>query len=193
MPYHSLNATKYTPFRDPPIRTQSIMIDTKYCLLMAEYNVWMNAKVYAACSTLPREALFEDRGAFFRSIYLTLNHIAYADMAFLSRFTGEPPTVPPLGEDLFGGFAALRAERERLDRRILDWAPTLTFEWLNLPLTYVSKVDGRERSVPRWALVSHLFNHQTHHRGQVTALLSQQNVDVGATDIPFMPQFNSAS
>lgn len=66
------------------------MIDTKFCKLMAEYNVWMNGKIYTACSTLPQEVLIEDRGAFFRSIYLTLNHIAYSDLAFLSRFTGEP-------------------------------------------------------------------------------------------------------
>ena len=168
------------------------MIDTKFCQLMAEYNAWMNSKVYAACSSLPQEALHEDEGAFFKSIYLTLNHIAYADLAFLSRFTGVPPEVPPLGEDLFGGFTKLRAEREKLDRRVLAWASTLTPDWLTLPLTYVSKVDGRERTVPRWALVTHLFNHQTHHRGQVTTLLSQRKIDVGFTDIPFMPQFSDA-
>ena len=168
------------------------MIDTSFCQLMAKYNAWMNSKVYTACSSLPQEALYEDLGAFFKSIYLTLNHIAYADLAFLSRFTGEPPEVPPLGEDLFGSFVNLRVERERLDRRILDWASTLTSDWLILPLTYVSKVDGRERTLPRWALVAHLFNHQTHHRGQITTLLSQRKIDVGFTDIPFMPQFSAA-
>lgn len=167
------------------------MIDAAYCQLMAEYNAWMNGKVYAACASLPQEVLLEDRGAFFKSIYLTLNHIAYSDMAFLSRFTGDPTEVPPLGQDLFGGFAQLRAEREKLDRRLVNWASTLTPEWLALPLTYVSKVDGRDRTVPRWILVTHLFNHQTHHRGQVTTLLSQRSVDVGSTDIPFMPRFSS--
>jgi uncharacterized damage-inducible protein DinB len=96
------------------------MIDTKYCQLMAEYNAWMNSKVYAACSTLTLDALLEDQGAFFKSIYMTLNHIAYADMAFLARFTGEPPEVPPLGKDLFGSFTKLHSEREKLDRRVLD-------------------------------------------------------------------------
>lgn len=159
--------------------------------LLAEYNAWMNGKLYAACATLPDAALTEDRGAFFKSIYLTLNHIAYSDLAFLSRFTGDPPEVPALGQDLFGSFPALRAERERLDRRLVAWVDTLTPEWLAEPLTYVSKVDGRERTVPRWALVTHLFNHQTHHRGQVTTLLTQRGVDVGSTDIPFMPRFNA--
>ncbi len=165
------------------------MIDPTYCHLMAEYNGWMNQKVYGACASMTEAQLHQDRGAFFKSIYLTLNHIVYGDMAFLSRFTGVPAEVPPLGVDLFGGFSALRSERAKLDERIVQWAATLTPEWLAGPLTYVSKVDGKERTVPRWVLAAHLFNHQTHHRGQVTTLLTQQGVDVGSTDLPFMPQF----
>jgi uncharacterized damage-inducible protein DinB len=168
------------------------MIDADYCQLMAEYNEWMNAKVYRVCASMSEAELRENRGAFFKSIYLTLNHIAYADIAFLSRFTGQPPEVPPLGEDLFGGFAQLRSEREHLDHRLLVWSSTLTPDWLSLPLTYVSKVDGKERMAPRRVLVTHLFNHQTHHRGQVTTLLTQQGLDVGSTDIPFMPRFSAA-
>lgn len=168
------------------------MIDSRFCALMARYNAWMNAKVYKVCAELPAAVLVEDRGAFFKSIYLTLNHIAYSDMAFLSRFTGEPPEVPPLDKELFGGFGELRRERERLDERLLAWASTLTADWLDMSQTYVSKVDGRARTVPRWALVVHLFNHQTHHRGQVTTLLAQMNIDIGPTDIPFMDQFNAA-
>lgn len=172
--------------------SEVIMIDPAYCQLMARYNEWMNRKVFAACGLLPRSALYEDRHAFFESIYLTLNHMAYADLAFLSRFTGEPQEVPPLGEDLFGGFDRLRSERGVLDARLEAWSASLTTDWLSLPLTYTSRVDGRERTVPRWVLATHLFNHQTHHRGQVTTLLTQQGVDIGATDIPFMPMFGDA-
>ena len=168
------------------------MIDCRFCQLMAEYNAWMNGKVYAVCSNLPSAALFEDRGAFFKSIYLTLNHIAYSDIAFLSRLTGDPSEVPPISEDLFGGFNELRAERKRLDQRLSVWASTLTADGLGSSQTYVSKVDGRVRTVPRWVLVVHLFNHQTHHRGQVTTLLSQLGVDVGSTDIPFIEKFSDA-
>jgi uncharacterized damage-inducible protein DinB len=159
------------------------MIDARYCQLMAEYNEWMNGKVYRACASLTEAALREDRGAFFKSIYLTLYHIAYADIAFLSRFTGQPPEVPPLGEDLFGGFAELRAERGQVDRRLLSWSSALTPDWLRLPLTYVSKVDGQERTVSRWVLVTHLFNHQTHHRGQIHVMLSQTPVRPPALDM----------
>jgi uncharacterized damage-inducible protein DinB len=95
--------------------------------------------------------------------------------------------VPDLNVDLFGSFAALRVERDAIDRRLLAWTATLTPDWLAEALTYVSKVDGVSRTRPRWLLVTHLFNHQAHHRGQVTTLLAQRGLDVGSTDLPFMP------
>ena len=168
------------------------MIDADYCRTMAQYNEWMNSRLFALCATLPEGELHADRGAFFKSIYATLNHIAYADLAFLSRFTGDPQAVPELDVDLFGGFAALRRQREGLDGRLLAWASALVPEWLAAPQTYTSKVDGRVRTVPRWTLVVHVFNHQTHHRGQVTTLLAQAGHDVGSTDIPFMPAFQGS-
>ena len=154
---------------------------------MAQYNEWMNSRLYALCATLPAQQLHEDRGAFFKSIYLTLNHIAYADLAFLSRFTGDPAVVPELGLDLFGGFERLCSERGALDQRLMSWAQSLRPEWLEAPLSYTSKVDGIVRTLPRWTLVVHMFNHQTHHRGQVLTLLAQLGHDIGSTDIPFMP------
>ena len=157
--------------------------------MIARYNEWMNSRLYALCARLPEPELRKDRGAFFRSIYLTLNHIAYGDLAFLSRFTGVPAVVPEPGVELFKGFAELRVEREALDARLLAWAASLTPQWLAESLTYTSKIDGKVRTVPKWALVTHMFNHQTHHRGQVTTLLSQMGLDIGSTDIPFMPEF----
>jgi uncharacterized damage-inducible protein DinB len=164
------------------------MITSEHCILMARYNEWMNSRMYALCATLPDAELRKDRGAFFKSIYLTLNHIVYGDLAFMSRFTGDPAVVPEPGVALFNDFAKLRGEREALDARILAWAGSLTPEWLGESLTYTSKIDGKVRTVPRWASVTHMFNHQTHHRGQVTTLLSQMGLDIGSTDIPFMPE-----
>jgi uncharacterized damage-inducible protein DinB len=163
------------------------MVTAGFCQTLARYNEWMNSRLYALCAKLPETELRADRGAFFGSVYATLNHIAYADLAFLARFTGEPKIVPELGADLFGTFAALRGERERLDQRLLDWTRALAPEWLTGDLTYVSKVDGATRTRPRWLLVTHLFNHQTHHRGQITTLLAQRGLDVGSTDLPFLP------
>lgn len=165
------------------------MITNEHCQLMARYNEWMNARLYAVCANLPEAELRKDHGAFFKSIYLTLNHIAYGDLSFMSRFTGDPAVVREPGLDLFSGFANLRVEREALDAQLLAWATSLTPEWLAESLTYTSKIDGKVRTVPRWIMVTHMFNHQTHHRGQVTTLLSQMGVDIGSTDIPFMPGF----
>jgi uncharacterized damage-inducible protein DinB len=165
------------------------MITHAYCQMMAHYNQWMNSRLYALCATLPEAELHQDRGAFFKSIYLSLNHIAYGDLAFLSRFTGNPAAVPELGAALFGSFCDLRTARETLDARILAWAASLEPNWLAESLTYTSKIDAKTRTVPRWALVSHMFNHQTHHRGQITTLLSQMGLEIGSTDIPFMPVF----
>ena len=165
------------------------MITSAHCHVMARYNEWINSRLYAICAEMSDADLHKDRGAFFKSIYLTLNHIAYGDLAFLARFTGTPSVVPELGVDLFGGFVNLRRERQALDARLLAWAESLTSGWLSEPLTYTSKVDGKTRTAPRWVLVTHMFNHQTHHRGQVTTLLSQMGLDIGSTDIPFMPEF----
>jgi uncharacterized damage-inducible protein DinB len=169
------------------------VITSAYCQLLARYNEWMNSRLYGLCGRLPDAELYQDRGAFFKSIYLTLNHITYGDLAFLSRFTGTPSVVPELGVDLFRGFARLRLEREALDVRILTWSKSLTQDWLAEPLTYTSKVDGKSRTVPKWELVAHMFNHQTHHRGQITTLLSQMGLDIGSTDIPFLPGFEHGS
>lgn len=167
------------------------MITTSFTRLMAQYNEWMNSRMYALCASLTDTELRQDRGAFFKSIYATLNHIAYGDLAFLSRFTGSPSVVPEPGVELFGSFSELRKERAALDQRLLDWSESLSPTWLAEPLTYTSKIDGKSRTVPKWILVNHLFNHQTHHRGQVTTLLTQMGMDIGTTDIPFMPQFHA--
>lgn len=165
------------------------MIDTEYCRVRSDYNTWMNQKLYAVCGDMTDSERKQDRGAFFGSIHATLNHILYGDLAFLSRFTGDPAEVPSLDGQLYEDFDALWQARQALDQRIADWSVKLTPEWLAGDLTYVSKVDNAARTMPRWILLTHMFSHQTHHRGQITTLLSQMGLDIGPTDIPFMPQF----
>jgi uncharacterized damage-inducible protein DinB len=163
------------------------MIDRHYCIVMASYNRWMNERVYACCAEVGDEERRRDRGAFFGSIHATLNHLLYGDLAWLSRFTSDPPRPPRLGEEIHADFATLRSAREKLDERLLAWSESLEPGWLEATFRYASQVDGRERSVPTWVLVTHLFNHQTHHRGQLTTLLSQLGQDPGVTDLPFAP------
>ena len=165
------------------------MITAEYCRMMAEYNGWMNDRLYLCCQDMEDAARKEDRGAFFGSIHGTLNHILFGDLAFMSRFTGEPEKAPELGQELYSRFEDLRHARQDLDNRILNWSKELTPDWLEQNLTYISKVDNQSRTAPHWALVTHMFNHATHHRGQITTLLSQLGLDMGSTDIPFMPRF----
>ncbi len=106
------------------------MITTDHCQLTARYNAWMNSRLYALCAGLPEAEFHKDRGAFFKSVYLTLNHIAYGDLSFLSRFSGTPAVIPEPGTDLFGDFRKLRIEREALDAQMVAWSATLTPEWL---------------------------------------------------------------
>lgn len=165
----------------------TIMITHDYCVLMSRYNEWQNNKLYAICGSLSDEQRRRDNAAYFGSIHGTLNHLMYADLAFLSRFTGDPEDEPAIGIDLYGSFGALKNARQLLDQRMLRWAASLTDEWLDQTLTYTSQVDGMTRTKKHWQLVTHLFNHQTHHRGQLTTLLSQAKIDYGSTDLPFMP------
>jgi uncharacterized damage-inducible protein DinB len=162
-----------------------------YYTVMASYNQWMNQKLYDICANIPDLERKSDRGAFFKSIDGTLNHILIGDLIWLGRFT-QQPFVAKLDQELYSDFSELRAERTRLDATILDWVQTLTPDWLNQPFTYTNS-SGFTRTLPHWLLVTHLFNHQTHHRGQLTTLLNQLGYSPGVTDLPAMPEFQLGS
>lgn len=158
--------------------------------LMAAYNQWQNQQMYAAAASLSDIERKADRGAFFKSIHSTLNHIVWGDLMWLSRFTGETLISSPSGVDVYADFAELHAARIALDARIIEWASGLDAAWLNEPVTWTSKVYGFTQTIPRWVQVQQFFNHQTHHRGQVSTLLMQQGIDVGVTDLPLLPMLN---
>lgn len=161
-----------------------------YYELMADYNHWMNQKLYCICAEISDETRRDDRGAFFKSVHGTLNHLLFGDRAWMGRFTDQP-FAARIGEELYQEFDELRQQRELTDRQIIDWAKTLSTDWLNQPFRYRSGSDGKTRELPNWVLVTHMFNHQTHHRGQLTTLLSQLGYDLGETDIPWMPSLNA--
>lgn len=157
--------------------------------LMADYNAWMNERLYALCAGLSDEERRRDRGAFFKSIHATLNHILWGDRAWMTRLAGKSyGDWTPIGTELYADFAELRAARTDMDREIRAWAAALTPEWLDAPYVFTSQVYKTTRVQPAWVFVTHMFNHQTHHRGQLTTLLAQMGLDFGITDIPMMPQ-----
>lgn len=159
--------------------------------LMARYNQWMNEKLYQVCASIPDQERKKDLGAFFKSIHGTLNHLLYGDRAWMSRFVAMPLAVTAIGEELHQDFDELRTDRTALDQQILDWSHGLSPQWLDAPFKYTSNVDGKTRVLPAWVLIMHMFNHQTHHRGQVTTLIKQLGHDPGITDLPWLPEFES--
>lgn len=174
------------------------MISCDYVRHMARYNRWMNDKLYAVAGTLPQAALDAERGAFFGSISGTLNHLLVADTIWLKRLAAHPAgfaSLAPLRDiamparldlPLVAGFAALQARRRELDALIVQWSLELTPAALAQALDY-HNMRGEAQCRPLPEVLMHLFNHQTHHRGQVTTLLSQLGLDVGATDLIAMP------
>ena len=170
------------------------MITPAYVMTMADYNQWINARVYAAARQLPVEELMQPRKAFFGSIIGTLNHIVVGDTTWLKRFATHPSAFESLdpiraldnpvalNQILFSDFDALTERRALIDEAIVLWAGQLTSADLSHTLTY-TRMSGDVAKKPLQALLVHFFNHQTHHRGQVTTLLSQAGVDVGVTDI----------
>lgn len=157
---------------------------------MALYNQWMNQKLYAVCAEIPDADRKKDLGAFFKSIHGTLNHLLYGDKAWMARFTGRPVDVA-IGQELFANYVELKKAREEADFEILAWSKNLKPDWLKEPFEYTSQVDGKTRILPTWILVTHFFNHQTHHRGQITTLMRQLGYESGVTDIPWLPELNA--
>lgn len=147
--------------------------------VMAAYNQQVNRQFYAACGALSDAERKQDRGAFFVSIHGTLNHLLLVDRLWLGGFTGNSVAFGSLDEELYADFAELRAERERTDVDIVAWADALDMEELEAPY-------NERLTFPKWLAVTHFFNHQTHHRGQLSALLSQCGLDYGVTDIPWV-------
>ncbi|MBI2963698.1 MAG: damage-inducible protein DinB [Deltaproteobacteria bacterium] len=158
------------------------MIGAEGLRLMAGYNRWMNERLYASCATLSDEERKRDRRAFFRSIHGTLNHLLLGDRAWLGRFTGRPVPFRSLDQDLYADFAELRGQRAETDAAIEEFCRELTDERLAAEIDYATQAGKRYRH-PLGPAVLHLFNHQTHHRGQITTLLSQLGIDPGGTDV----------
>ena len=163
------------------------MITRPYLVSMARYNSWMNGKTYDAAGRLPAEEIARDRGAFFKSILGTLNHLLFADLVWVGRFKEGKSRVSDKTKLLHEELGALRGAREVLDAEICDWAAALDEAWLARTLTFRTLDGTAEFNFAAWMMVMHMFNHQTHHRGQITTLLTQAGEDVGPTDYIGMP------
>lgn len=170
------------------------MSTPEYFTLLARYNADMNQKLYDAAAQLPPDEFTADRKAFFGSLCGTVSHLLAGDTIWLKRFSTHPADFPALhamrelpqpsglthsfGNDL----AALRAYREQLDAIIKAWVPQLTEADLEHTFEYRSTRGDLYRK-HFGSVLLHFFNHQTHHRGQASTLLSQAGIDIGVTDL----------
>ena len=161
------------------------MITPAYCRTMAAYNTEMNKRLYEAANRLSDAERRRDRGAFWHSVHGTLVHIVWGDAQWMSRFDAwQRPATPIKQSDHFiEDWPELCAAREKGDADISRWAQKVDDTWLNADLTWFSGAANREVTAPKRLLVTHFFNHQTHHRGQAHAMITAAGQPTGDTDL----------
>lgn len=165
------------------------LVTPDWCRMMARYNAWQNGGQIRIVRGLPEAELTRDRGAFWGSILGTLSHLVYADRIWLHRLAGLPKPDGTLKDShrLVTGAGAWADARTATDAALSAWAESLAEQDLAGDLTWTSPAAGRVVTKPRDLLVTHLFNHQTHHRGQVHAMLTAAGARPDDTDLAFMP------
>lgn len=167
------------------------MIDAGYVRTMARYNAWQNRQLTQMLSGVEDAVLRADRGAFFGSIMETLNHILWGDTIWMSRFTdavAAPSKPASQHREFTPTFAVWSAERFRMDGAIQHWAEHVKSVDLKGPLRWYSGMTERELERPLGLCVTHFFNHQTHHRGQVHAMMTAAGLEAPVSDLVFQPE-----
>jgi uncharacterized damage-inducible protein DinB len=161
------------------------MITPAYVRTMAAYNAEMNRRLFGAAAALSDAERRAPRGAFWGSIHGTLTHILWGDRRWMSRFDGWPKPATPIKESaqMIEDFAELAATRAEADAGIIRWAGNIDDAWLGEDMVWFSGAANREIRAPKRLLVTHFFNHQTHHRGQAHALLTAAGQATGDTDL----------
>ena len=140
-------------------------------VMMADYNAWANGRLYGMARQLPDEQYRRDVGAYFKSLHGTLNHIMVADLIWVRRLTGVGDHPRNLNAIIFDDLPSLLAAREQVDQRIITYVDSLSDTQLEETWDY-RMLDGTLQRQRRRETLAHLFNHQTHHRGQAHAILT---------------------
>ena len=161
------------------------LVTPAYVRTMAAYNAEMNRRIYDAAARIPDARRREDRGAFWGSLHGTLCHLLWGDRMWMMRFDHWPKTTVSQKDSptLVADFDELRRQRIEADERISHWAGRVDGDWLSQDLVWFSASVQRELRQPRSFLITHFFNHQTHHRGQAHALITALGEKTGDTDL----------
>ena len=153
--------------------------------MLAAYNRWANRRLYAAVAGLPEADYRADRGVFFRSLEGTLNHLLVTDRIWMRRFSGEGPSYNRLDLILHDRLGDLRAAREAEDERIIRWIEGRSEADFAATFTYTPITNPQPITQPLAPVLFHIFNHQTHHRGQAHAVLTGLGRDAPALDLVY--------
>jgi uncharacterized damage-inducible protein DinB len=151
--------------------------------MMAGYNAWCNERIYDVVAQLPDADYRADRGAFFKSVHGTLNHLLVADRIWLKRFSGRGDAPNRLDAILFENLDDLRDARHREDERIIAYIDSLSEADLGGRIRYKTITNPVEIEQPLAPALIHFFNHQTHHRGQVHCLLTGFGLEAPSLDL----------
>jgi uncharacterized damage-inducible protein DinB len=151
--------------------------------MFSRYNAWANERLYDAAAKLSDADYRADRGAFFKSMHGTLNHLLVADRIWMHRFTGTEPTSGKLDAILYEDFSALREARRNEDARIVRFVDGLSIVDLDGNIRYRTITNPQDIEQPLAPALDHFFNHQTHHRGQAHGLLTAMTGDAPSFDL----------
>jgi len=167
------------------------MITPSYCALMARYNAWQNRQLVTALDPVPEAEIVADRGGFFGSILGTLNHILWADQIWMSRFDkrfAKPDGGIAESPHICVDYAAWKTARTDMDARMADWAASVTAAELAGDVAWYSGAAERDVVKPRAFCITHMFNHATHHRGQVHTMMTSAGFTGNTSDLFLIPE-----
>jgi uncharacterized damage-inducible protein DinB len=161
------------------------LVNSAFVRTMAAYNAEMNRRLYDAAARIADSERRRDRGAFWGSLHGTLSHLLWGDRMWMSRFDDwpKPDVIQKDSAAFVENFDEMRRLRVDADERISAWAGRVTDAWLAEDLIWFSGAAQKELCQPRSVLVTHFFNHQTHHRGQAHALITACGEKTGDTDL----------
>lgn len=158
-----------------------------YFVLQARYSQWINNRLYDVCATLVDAERKQDRGVFFGSIHGTWNHLLLGDRLWMARLQDQSQPYQRLDLELYADFSELRAAQTTDDQALLEWVQNLSADDLERRIAFRSLSTGQDKELAVATMLTTLFIHKTHHRGQITALLSQCGCDYGAIDFICAP------